>query len=130
MELKTIMLVDDEPDILTVAELALTKVGGFDVVSYTSSKKALEDVTHLLPDLIILDMMMPNMNGIQTLQKIKTIKAAENIPVIFMTAKVQNNEIDDYIASGAIGVIRKPFDPMTFPEKVRQLYEGCGDYYV
>jgi len=64
MELKTIMLVDDEPDILTVAELALTKVGGFDVVSYTSSKKALEDVTHLLPDLIILDMMMPNMNGI------------------------------------------------------------------
>jgi len=124
--LKNILLVDDEPDILTVAEIALSRVGGLEVHAYSSSQKALDEVENIKPDLIILDMMMPVLDGMQTLARLKNIKSLSEVPVIFMTAKVQQNEIDAYIKAGAADVINKPFDPMKLAEKVREVWESNG----
>jgi CheY-like chemotaxis protein len=126
MTLNTILLIDDEPDILEITEIALSKVGGFNVRSYTNCLTAIEEVTSIMPDLILLDMMMPNINGLQALQKIRNIEQVAHIPVIFMTAKVQNSEVASYIDAGAIGVIRKPFDPMKLPDEIRKLWNGRG----
>jgi len=123
--LKSILLVDDEPDILTVAEIALNQVGGFNVRAYNSSLLAVEDAEEIMPDLIILDMMMPNMDGMQTLKKLRGINSLSQTPIIFMTAKVQKNEVDTYIKAGANGVIEKPFDPMLLSEQVVNIFDDC-----
>ena len=124
--LKRILLVDDEPDILTVAEIALSQVGGFEVQAYNDSVKAIEEIEDLMPDLVILDMMMPNIDGMQTLSLLSNMTSVADVPVIFMTAKVQKNEIDSYLKAGASGVIRKPFDPMKLAGQVTEIWERAG----
>lgn len=128
--LKSVLLIDDEPDILTIAEYALTRVGGFKVKSYRDSELAVIEAEEFMPDIILLDMMMPNMDGIQTLIRIKNIKSLAHVPIIFMTAKAEKAEINSYLDIGAIGVIRKPFDPMTLSLQVIKLCEGNynGEY--
>jgi len=121
--LNSILLVDDEPDILTIADYALTKVGGFKVMTFSDSENAIEQVEELMPDMIILDVMMPKMDGIETLARLNNIKALSHVPVIFMTARVEENEISRYLDLGAIGVIHKPFDPMTLSIQVMKLWE-------
>jgi two-component system OmpR family response regulator len=76
------------------------------------------------PDLILLDVMMPGMDGPTTLTALQALAAARSIPVIFMTAKVQEREIERYLGLGAAGVIRKPFDPMKLPEQIRLIMSG------
>ena len=124
--LKRILLLGDELDILTVAGIALSKVGGFEVQCYSDSKKAIAEVEDCMPDLVILDMMMPNIDGMQTLAILRSMKLVAHVPVIFMTAKVQKNEIDSYLKSGASGVIQKPFDPMTLADQVREIWGRTG----
>ena len=121
--LDSILLIDDEPDILTIAEYALTKVGRFKVKTCCDSELAVEVAEEFMPDLILLDMMMPKMDGIQTLMKFKNIESLYQVPIIFMTAKAEKKEIDRYFDIGAIGVIQKPFDPTTLSLQVIKLWE-------
>lgn len=121
-ELKHIMLVEDEPDIREIAAMTLSELGGFKLTICDSGQKALEQLQHEKPQLIMLDVMMPGMDGPTTYEKIKTMKNGEKVPVIFMTARVQAHEVEGYLEQGAIGVISKPFNPTTLAQEVYQLW--------
>jgi len=122
--LNHILMVEDELDIQTVARLSLESVGGFKVDICSSGQEALDNVLQINPDLILLDVMMPGMDGPTTLQELKKIPELSDTPVIFMTAKVQPQEVQQYKELGAIDVIPKPFDPMTLSDHVRTIWEN------
>ena len=106
-----------------MARIALADVGGFEVETAVSGKEALTKVRSFAPDVILLDVMMPEMDGPATLQALRSSPATAAIPVIFMTAKVQAHEVDRYKVLGALGVISKPFDPMTLADVVRSIWK-------
>lgn len=120
-----ILLVEDDSDIQVVGKLALEAVGGFTVEVCNSGLEALERVEAFAPDLILLDVMMPGMDGPTTLGRLHASPATENIPIIFMTAKVQPAEVKAYQALGALDVIAKPFDPMTLAQTVRTMWNAA-----
>lgn len=121
--LERILYVEDDPDIQTVASLALEVVGGFKVKVCSSGREALEEVMSFAPDLILLDVMMPGMDGPSTLLALRQLPSLKNVPVAFMTAKVQPHEVDQLIALGVESVIAKPFDPMTLSSQVHSIWE-------
>ncbi len=121
--LQNILYVEDEPDIQAVAQVALEMVGGFTLKVCSSGQEALETVKSFVPDLILLDVMMPDMDGPTTMRELKKLPDLANIPVVFMTAKVQPKEVSEYLALGARGVIAKPFDPMKLAGEVRAVWE-------
>ncbi|MBE0615452.1 MAG: response regulator [Burkholderiales bacterium] len=121
-ELKRILYVEDEPSIQTIAVTVLEAVGGFTVIACNSGKQALEAAPDANADLILLDVMMPEMDGPATLDALRNIPQTAQTPVIFMTAKVQASEIAHYKSLGAIDVIAKPFDPMTLSAQIGELW--------
>lgn len=121
--LKKILLTEDEPDIQIIVRFALENVGGYTVELCGSGREAVEKVVAFQPDLIVLDVMMPGMDGPTTLAALREIPEAKNIPVIFMTAKVQPQEIAEYKALGVVEVINKPFDAMTLSTKIQHIWE-------
>ena len=120
--LQKILLVEDEPDIQAVAKLALESVGGFTVEICSSGEEALKNAANIAPDLILLDVMMPGMDGPSTLQALRKQSQTAPIPIIFMTAKVQTSEVAQYKSLGAWDVIAKPFDPMTLATTVKEIW--------
>src|SRR5438128_2029593 len=115
LPLKRILIIEDEPDIQAVAQLALELVGGFTVAVCGSCREALATAPAFAADLILLDVMMPGMDGPTTLKALRAIPSTAATPVIFMTAKVQPQEVERYKELGALDVIPKPFDPMSLP---------------
>jgi diguanylate cyclase (GGDEF)-like protein len=121
--LKRILIIEDEPDIQAVVRLALEAIGGFTVAICNSGYDALKTALSFGPDLILLDVMMPGIDGPTTLQTLRASAALEATPVIFMTAKAQPQEIASYKALGALDVIPKPFDPIALPEKLTTIWQ-------
>lgn len=121
--LQHILYVEDEPDIQAVARIALEMVGGFQVRVCSSGEEALREAQAFAPDLVLLDVMMPGMDGPGTFKALRALPPLAGVPVIFMTAKVQPQEVQYYKALGALAVIPKPFDPMTLAAQVRSLWE-------
>ncbi|BFM20013.1 response regulator [Gilvimarinus japonicus] len=121
--LTTILYVEDEPDIRAIAELALQAIGGFSLTSCASGKEALSAARAGVPDLIVLDVMMPEMDGPETLRKLREIPSMVDVPAIFMTAKVQPDEIAEYRALGALDVIPKPFDPLSLAQRINDIWQ-------
>ncbi len=122
--LQRILYVEDEPDIRTVAQMALEMVGGYTVEVCASGIEALEKAAEFKPDLFILDVMMPKLTGPQTLQKLRQQESFATTPAIFMTAKVQTHEISGYDALYVLGVVPKPFDPMALSADISALWYG------
>ncbi|WP_232301204.1 response regulator [Gilvimarinus agarilyticus] len=120
--MNTILYVEDEPDIRAIAELALQTIGGFSLTSCASGKEALAVAKTQVPDLIVLDVMMPEMDGPETLRRLREIPMMADVPAIFMTAKVQPNEIAEYHALGALDVIPKPFDPLSLAQRINDIW--------
>ncbi len=121
MKIRKVLLVDDEDDIRTIGQLSLGRVGGWQTVLAASGAEAVSKAAAEQPDLILLDVMMPGMNGPTTLGQLRAQEATARTPVIFMTAKIQKQEVARYLELGAVGVIGKPFDPMTLPEEIQKL---------
>jgi len=121
--LERILLVDDEADIRQVARLALEAVGGFRVRECASGLAAPKAIEEFAPQLILMDMMMPGQDGLETLKALRAAGATSRIPVVFMTAKVQPQEVSAFRSLGALDVIAKPFDPMTLAQTVRKIWE-------
>ena len=115
-----LLYVEDKADIREIAEFALEDEG-FDIVFCESGEQALEKAAAFQPEVILLDVMMPGMDGPTTLQNLRKLPGLETTPVIFLTAKVQPNEIQDFIALGAMDVIPKPFDPMTLAKQIHDI---------
>ena len=122
-ELKRILYVEDEGDIRTVTAMALEAVGGFTVITCSSGIEALATAPDASADLILLDVMMPGMDGLATISALRGLSQTADTPVIFMTAKVQASEIQHYMHLGATGVIAKPFDPMTLSAQISEIWQ-------
>ena len=121
--LSKILHVEDEPDIQDVAKIALEAVGGFTVESCGSGQEALERAPAFMPDLILLDVMMPGMDGPETMRALRRLPGFDNTPVVFMTAKVMEKDVQRFKEMGAIDVIGKPFDPMTLADDIRRIWD-------
>lgn len=120
--LNRILYVEDEPDIRLVAQMALQAVGGFTVIACASGQEALDAAPGAAADLLLLDVMMPGMDGPSTLRGLRALPATANTPVIFMTAKVQAAEVAVYKGLGALEVIPKPFDPMELSAQIQRIW--------
>lgn len=123
-KLERILLVDDEADIRQVARLALEALGGFQVTECSSGLTAPEAALTHEPHLILMDVMMPGRDGPETLKVLRATPGLPAIPVVFMTAKVQPQEVAAFRALGALDVIPKPFDPMTLAQTVRRIWDS------
>ncbi len=119
-----ILYAEDEDDIREVTQLALGAVGGHDVVACRSGAEALAAAANAPPDLVLLDVMMPDMDGPTTLLRLRELSALAGVPVVFITAKVQPHEIAQLRELGALDVIVKPFDPMTLADRLVALWKG------
>lgn len=124
MELERIACVEDDPDIRSILEMSLSDIGGFTVDLYEDGPTALAGLKQDVPQMIMLDMMMPGMNGLEVLGALREWPEYARTPVVFMTAKAQSHELSAYIEAGAQSVIVKPFDPMTLPEQVVRIWEA------
>jgi len=123
-KIQTILLVDDDANIRKLAKMSLEKVGGYQVATAASGQEALDMLNVARPDVIVLDIMMPGLDGATILSRLKESVEHASIPVILMTAKVQCQEMDELLARGAVGVIIKPFDPLRLPEEIEQMLSG------
>lgn len=126
-ELKRILCVDDEEDLRAIEQMCLETVGGYSVIQATNGEEAIQVAKAEKPDMILLDVMMPGMDGPSALAKMRQDPEIAHIPVIFMTARVRPTEIEEYIALGAIGVISKPFDPMQLAQQVAEHWNTLHD---
>jgi CheY-like chemotaxis protein len=120
--LQRILYVDDEPDVRKVAKISLELVGKFTLCLCGSGREAIDQAEQFKPDLILLDVMMPGMDGPTTLAALRKIDTLASTPVVFMTAKAQSHEITRYRELGAIDVFTKPFQPMQLPDRLRELW--------
>ena len=109
-------------DIRAIAQISLEDIGGFTVKYCTNGREVLEAIKDFIPDLLLLDVMMPEMDGPTTLRELRKIQTLPAIPTIFMTAKIQANEVESYKELGAIDVIAKPFDPMTLADDIKKAW--------
>jgi CheY-like chemotaxis protein len=114
-----VLLAEDEPDVQLIARLSLKKAG-FTVVTVGNGLEVLERVAAERPDVILLDWMMPDMDGYETCQRLKADPATAGIPVVFLTARVQESEVARALALGAAGCIGKPFDALTLGQRVME----------
>jgi len=121
--LSKILYVEDERDIQDVARLSLEEVGGFVLKVCDSGEVAIKVAQEFGPDLFLLDVMMPGMDGPATLTALRQVPGLEHTPAIFMTAKVMKSEIERYKEMGALDVIPKPFDPMTLSNQIKDVWK-------
>ena len=116
-----VLIVDDEPDIRRIAKLGLSRVGGMEVVEAANGAEALVRAKADKPDAVLLDVMMPGLDGPSTLARLREDPATAGIPVVFLTAKAIAAELERLKVLGAAGVLTKPFDPMTLARELRAL---------
>ena len=118
------MLVEDEPDIQLITRIALERVGGFEVLVCGSGAEALRSAPNYAPDLILLDNMMPGMNGISTMAALRAVPELAATPVVFITASNENEMRLGLIRRGALGVIFKPFEPRALIEQIVSIWQS------
>src|ERR1700726_3271614 len=121
-ELRVVLYVDDETDIRQIVQVALGLAEGVTVHTGESGEQGLELARQLLPDLMLLDVMMPGLDGPDTLKRVQADPTIAHIPVIFMTAKAMPREVALFRSMGAVGAIGKPFDPMNLSTQVLSLW--------
>ena len=121
MDIRRVLLTDDDDNIRMVAQIALEDVGGWEVYLAADGRQAIELARTHAPDVILLDVMMPVMDGPATLKELRALPHLQKTPVIFLTAKVQQQEVEKYLSLGANGVITKPFDPLSLPKEIMEI---------
>jgi CheY-like chemotaxis protein len=122
-ELRRVLCVEDDPDIRMILEFSLGQVGGLEVCCCAGGRAALAQAPTFRPDLVLLDVMMPDLSGPETLAALRTLPAMQGVPVVFMTAKGMPDEVEQLLQHGATGLIVKPFDPMTLAHDIRPYWE-------
>ncbi|MCD1624443.1 MAG: response regulator [Paracoccaceae bacterium] len=121
-KLQRIMHVDDADDIRMIIKITLEMVGGYHVDQFASGQDAVDNAAGCTPQLFLLDFMMPDMDGMETWNALRTLSGFENIPAIFVTAKAEENFSQTMLDKGALAVITKPFDPMNICDQIEQAW--------
>lgn len=119
-----VLIIDDEEDTREIAKMSLSLLGGYDVIEAENGQHGIEVASKEKPDVILLDMMMPIMDGPATLEALRTNDVTRDIPVIFLTAKAMTTEIEKLKRMGAVDVITKPYDPTTLASQVQAILES------
>lgn len=125
-ELKKILYAEDELDIQSIVEISFWSTSNFQLKVCNNGKEVLECVEEYSPDLILLDVMMPEMDGVTTLKNLQMNEKTRNIPVVFITAKAQVHEVQSFINNGVTGVITKPFNPMTLCSTIQEIWDNSS----
>jgi two-component system, OmpR family, response regulator len=125
-QIEKVLLVDDDQNIRIVVQMALEGLTEWKVSLAESGMEALKLARDEKPDLILLDMMMPGMDGSTTYTQLREQKDIDAVPIIFMTAKVQTHEVENHMKLGAAGVIAKPFDPMTLHKEILRILDSLA----
>lgn len=120
-ELMKVLLIDDDEDIRRLGQLSLEDIGQFETTIAASAREGIELAVASLPHVILLDVMMPGMDGFAALAELRSRPELTGIPVIFLTASGRPEDVESYRQRGALGFIPKPFDPMTLPAQIREL---------
>lgn len=123
-KLARILLVDDQRDIRSIVGLALGKIGGFQVKVCESGQEALENAEQFAPDLLLLDLSMPGLDGVATLKALRA--RGLQAPAVFFTARLHPKDAERYRELGVLGVIPKPFDPLKLGAQLRELWKQQG----
>ncbi|MEG4023316.1 MULTISPECIES: response regulator [unclassified Microcoleus] len=121
MSAKRILVIDDEKNLSSVIQACLEHLGGWTVLSAPSGSQGLLLAETQLPDAILLDVMMPDMDGLTLFGLLQNNAATRGIPVIFLTAKVQALDLSEFADLGVAGVIAKPFDPLSLAQQVAEI---------
>ena len=119
-----VLLVDDEADIRRIASLSLSGVGGMEVAQADGGSEGIRKAREDRPDVILLDLMMPGLDGLATFRTLRGDPETSQIPVVFLTANAMSSEVERLKGLGARGVLIKPFDPMALPRLLRELLEA------
>jgi two-component system alkaline phosphatase synthesis response regulator PhoP len=119
-----VLIIDDEEDTRSIASLSLSILGGMEVLEAESGQEGIDKAEKERPDAILLDMMMPVMDGENTLSLLQSNAGTQDIPVIFLTAKAMTSEIDRLKRMGAVGVLTKPFDPTVLAVQLKEILEA------
>ena len=123
--LHRIIVADDEPDILEISRIALESLGGYEVATCRSGAEFFRLLPKFRPELVILDVMMPDMAGLEIYGALRKMTGFEEVAVVFLTGIVGEEELEELRRSGAADVIRKPFDPMTLADRVDVIWSAC-----
>lgn len=125
MELfERVMCIEDDPDIRTILDFSLGRMGGFKLSLCESGLQALECVESFKPQMVLLDVMMPGMSGPETLPKLRELSVMQGVPIVFLTAKAMQDELAALLELAPTGIIVKPFDPVLLPQSIRELWEA------
>ena len=122
-QFKRVMCVEDDADIRMILEFSLQRLGGYELCLCPSGLEALDKVTAFKPQLVLLDVMMPELSGPQTLARLRSLDIMRGVPVVFLTAKAMRDEVEALLEHGATGIIVKPFDPVTLSSDIRIYWE-------
>jgi DNA-binding response OmpR family regulator len=124
ISLQRILIADDEPDILEISKIALETVGGFEVCVCSSGRMLLDQLSEFEPDLIIVDVLMPDVTGPEILTEVRRRPELNSVPVVFLTGVIQDDEIEELRETGVADIILKPFDPMTLADRINDIWKG------
>lgn len=124
MTIKRILHVDDDEDLRTIVNIALSVIGQFELLQCSDGPSAVAQAEAFKPDLLLLDVMMPGMSGQQVKAEIDALPGLNGVPAIFVTAKVEDEFTETLMASGAMAVITKPFDPITLADRISEICAG------
>ena len=119
----TILLIDDDPGIHMVVDLPFEE-SPTQLISCHSGLEAIEQAAHCTPQLILQDRIMPNMSGVETIKQLKMFEHLSSIPIILMTATIDEQASEESQGVGALGIIKKPFDPNTLIDQINHLYKN------
>jgi two-component system, OmpR family, response regulator len=122
-QLKKILFVDDDDDIHLIVKVCLRDIPNIELRSAYSGEEAIKIAMDFKPDLILLDVMMPSMDGIATLKALRLLPSLTQTPVVFLTAKALKNEVEEYFKYGILDVISKPFDANTFVKNIVEIWD-------
>lgn len=121
--LQRVMCIEDDADIRTILDFSLAALGGYELALCSGGDEALRRVADFGPQLVLLDVMMPGLDGPRTLERLRALPAMRGVPVVFLTAKAMPDEVESLLAHGATGIIVKPFDPVRLPRDLLIYWE-------
>ena len=126
-QLSKIAYLEDDPNVQLLAKFALGTIAQLDLRIYSSGQAAFEDLTSFMPDLILLDVLLPDMDGVQIFHQLQSTALLSNIPVIFLTAKFRSAEIEELLGLGALAVLSKPFDPFSIAQEIQAHWQKTAN---
>jgi CheY-like chemotaxis protein len=122
-ELRRVMCVEDDADIRLILEFSLGNIGGYEVRLFDGGAAAVAAASDFRPDIVLMDVMMPELSGPETLAALRTLPCMGDVPVVFLTAKAMPDQVEGLLQYGATGVIVKPFDPVSLPQDIQIYWE-------